>query len=105
MSKADIESVLRNWIDEAITSSGKLGDGVDAAEWVAANFIAWWRQEVGDSLGSAELAAHRLRDELKQHSGRPEMYDALHELTHVQDSLGDLRNSLGLVGDDPADAG
>jgi hypothetical protein len=104
MSRSDIEQVLRNWIDQATSPDGTFPPGTDRAAWVADNFIAWWRKQVDDSLGSAELAAQRLRDELKR-LGSPEEFDeALHELTHVQDALGDLRRDLGLP-DDAANGG
>ena len=99
MSRSDIEQVLRNWIDQAISRGRTFPEETDRARWVADNFMTWWRKRVDDSLGSAELAAHRLRDELNR-LGSPEEFDeALHELTHVQDALGDLRNDLGLPGD------
>ena len=99
MSRSDIEQVLRNWIDQAISPDGTFPEGTDRAAWVADNFIAWWRKRVDDSLGSAELAACRLRDELTRLGHPHEFDDALHELTHIQDALSDLRNDLGLSGD------
>jgi hypothetical protein len=104
MSPPDIEQVLRNWIDQAISPEGAFPADTDRVKWVADNFIAWWRKQVDDSLGSAELAAHRLREELKR-LGTPAQFDeALHELTHVQDALGHLRQDLGLS-DDAANGG
>ena len=61
-----------------MSSQGPLPEGADPAEWVARQFAAWWRRQAGESLGDAE---------------------ALHELTHVQDALGDLRGDLGLADD------
>jgi hypothetical protein len=104
MSRSDIEQVLRNWIDQAMSTDGTFPPNANRATWVAENFVAWWRKQVEDSLGSAELAAHRLRDELKRLGSPAEFDEALHELTHVQDSLADLRQNLGLSGD-PADGG
>jgi hypothetical protein len=99
MSRSEIEQVLRNWIDLAISPSGTFPDGTDRAAWVADNFISWWRNQVDDSLSSADLAAHRLREELKRLRSAAEFDEALHELTHVQDALGDLRRDLGLPSD------
>jgi hypothetical protein len=101
MSRSDIEQVLRNWIDQATSPGGAFPEGTDRARWVADNFVAWWRKQVDDSLGSAELAAHRLRDELRRLGRSTEFDEALHELTHIQDALGDLRRDLGLSGDAP----
>ncbi len=104
MSRSDIEQVLRNWIDQAMSPEGAFPEGADRAKWVADNFTTWWQKQVGDSLDSAELAAHRLREELKR-LGSPAQFDeALHELTHVQDALGDLRQDLG-SSDDAANGG
>ena len=99
MSRSDIEQVLRNWIEQATSPDATFPAGTDRAKWVADNFIAWWRKQVDDSLGSAEVAAHRLREELKRLGSPAEFDEALHELTHVQDALGDLRQNLGLSGD------
>ena len=102
MSRSDIEQVLRNWIEQARSPIGRFAEGVDPATWVADNFIAWWRKRVDESLGSAEAAARRLREELKQFGSPAEFGEAFHELTHVQDALGDLRRELGLD-ESPAD--
>ena len=81
-----------------MSSQGPLPEGADPAEWVARQFAAWWRRQAGDSLGDAEAAAARLREQLNR-LGYPELAEALHELTHVQDALGDLRGDLGLADD------
>ena len=104
MSRSEIEQVLRNWIDQATSPEGAIPDGTDRARWVTDNFIAWWRKQVGDSLGSAEVAANRLRQELERLGHPTEFDEALHELTHVQDALRDLRHDLGLS-DDAANGG
>ena len=95
MSETDIESVLRNWLVEAMSPLGQIADGVDRATWVARNFITWWRKHVDGSLTDAEIAANRLRNELAVVARSPAFDEALHELSHLQDALGDLRNGLG----------
>ena len=97
MGRTDIETVLRNWLDQAMSPAGRLPEGVDPAAWVAQNFIAWWGRQAGGSLGDAEAAAARVRGQLND-LGYPELAEALHELTHVQDALADLRRELGLAG-------
>lgn len=97
MAKSDIEEVLRNWIKQATTPPGTLAPGVDPAFWVTERFVAWWRTQVDDSLGSAEIAAASLRDELTRLDDPVRLGEALHELTHVQDALADLRSDLGLT--------
>ena len=101
MSRPEIEQILRNWIERAISTDGTFPEGTDRAKWVADNFITWWRQQVNDSLVSADLAAQRLRAELKRLGSETEFGEALHELTHVQDALSDLSGNLG-VSDDPS---
>jgi hypothetical protein len=97
VERTDLEQVLRNWLHQATSPEGRLPDGVDPAAWVAQHFIDWWRRQVGDSLGDAEAAAGRLRGQLND-LGYPELAEALHEVTHVQDALADLRGVLGLSG-------
>ena len=97
MANSDIEQVLRNWIDQATSPLGKFAEGVDPAAWVAEHFIGWWREQVADSLSSAESASQRLRDELNRVADPEHLGEAFHELTHVQDALGDLRADLGLI--------
>jgi hypothetical protein len=96
--RPELEQVLRNWLRQAISQTGRFENGIDPAAWVAQNFISWFDSKVEDSLSDAELAASRLRDQLK-HLGYPELDEALHELTHVQDALGDLRSNVGLSKD------
>ena len=94
--RPELEQILRNWLQQAMATTSRFEEGIDPAAWVADNFIAWWRNQVEDSLNDAESAASRVRDELS-YLGFPEEFGAaLHELTHVQDALGDLRQRLGL---------
>ena len=102
MAQSDIEEVLRNWIEQAISPPGKLAENIDRPGWVAERFIDWWREQVDDSLGSAEIAATTLRNELKRLDDPVRLGEALHELTHVQDALAELRSDLGLA--EPAES-
>ena len=101
MERNEIEQVLANWIAQATSDDGQLADGVEPAKWIAKNFIQWWRPMVCDSLSDAECATLRVRDELNRLGGweNKELGEALHELTHVTDALGDLRVALGLLDD------
>jgi len=96
VERTDIEQVLRNWLDQATSAEGRLPEGADPAAWVAQHFAAWWHRQAGDALGDAEAAAARLRGQLND-LGYPELAEALHELTHVQDALAELRRQLGLA--------
>jgi X-X-X-Leu-X-X-Gly heptad repeat protein len=102
MERSEIEQVLANWIAQATSGDGQLADGIDPAKWIATNFVKWWHPLVDDSLSDAEGAAHRVRDELNRLGGweNKELGEALHELIHVADALGDLRVALGLHNDD-----
>ncbi len=100
MSQSDIETVLRNWLQQAMLPDGKFSGDVDPSAWVAKNFIDWWRTQVGNSLDSAEQATIRLRSELNRLGKAEELGEATHELTHVQDALSDLRRDLGLSVDE-----
>jgi hypothetical protein len=96
MPHLEIEQVLENWIEQALSSSGKLAGGITPARWIAKNFIHWWRPQVDDALGDAESAAEQLRAELVRLNTPAQLGEAFHELAHLQDALGDLRCRLGL---------
>ena len=98
MNRTEIERVLANWIAQAISGDGKLADGIDPAKWIAANFVSWWHPVAESSLSDADLAAHRIRDELTRLGGwkNNDLHGTLEELTHLTDALADLRSTLGL---------
>jgi len=95
MNQSEITQVLKNWIDQATSTFGTLRDDVDPAEWVAKNFLLWWRQEVESNLADAESAARSVRSELLRLKNVNQLDEALHELTHCQDALLNLRETLG----------
>jgi X-X-X-Leu-X-X-Gly heptad repeat protein len=96
MAVSEIRQVLANWIEQANSGTGRLSDGIDPSDWVAKQFTKWWQAQVDDPLGDAESAAHRLREELARINDPERLDEAMHELTHIQDALADLRNRLGL---------
>jgi hypothetical protein len=93
----EIEHVLTNWISQAATPPGELPPGTDPARWVAQRFLQWWRPQVSDELGAAEVAVAGARSELERLGGwsNPELGNALHELIHVSDALAALRTAFG----------
>jgi hypothetical protein len=103
MERSEIEAVLANWIAQATSANGQLGEGIDPAQWVATNFVNWWHPKVDDSLSDAAGAVNRIHDELNRLGGweNKDLGEALHELIHITEALGDLRVALGLVGFDP----
>src|SRR4051812_14056816 len=98
MAESEIRQVLANWIEQATSPIGRLADGVEPSDWIANQFIKWWKSQVEGSLGDAEGASYRLREELARINDPGRMGEALHELTHIQDALADLRYRLGLNG-------
>jgi len=95
MPASDIQTVLRNWIEQATSPVGQLPESTDPAEWVGQQFVAWWREQASEELGAAFKAAHRLRTELNRVGKANELGEAMHELTHLQDALSDLERALG----------
>ena len=100
-SRDEVRDVLANWIRQGKGSEGELPPGIDVADWIVDRFLAWWARDVEDSLSFAELSTGRLYEELERLGGsnRSEFGDALHELAHVRDALGDLRSKLTITGD------
>ena len=96
INRAEIERVLANWIAQA--TSGHLLPSVDPAKWIAANFVKWWHANVDEVLSDADVAVRRVREELERIGGwnNPQLGEALHELVHAADAMGDLRSALGL---------
>jgi hypothetical protein len=111
MSRSEIQQVLRNWIEQAMSPVGRFGDGVDPPAWVADNFIAWWRTRVEDSLNAVQGSAAYLvseADELVERATDLKIGGDIHEVREAGESLrekvGDLREAIGLARD-PADGG
>jgi hypothetical protein len=98
MERSEVEQVLANWIAQATLPPGQLAEGTDPASWVAMQFVNWWRPRVEDTLGDAERAVAGVRAELYRLGGwsNDDLGEALHELIHLSDALGDLRAQLGL---------
>ena len=100
MTRPEIQKVLRNWIDQANSPTGKFDDGIDPAQWVADRFVEWWRDEVRPQLNALEEAAEVLREELDKLKN-PRLLDAaIHEAGHIEDYLSDLRMALGFEEED-----
>ena len=97
MNIDEIETVLINWIEQALSPIGQLPVGVTPAGWVAAHFSAWWRDRAGDTIGDADRAAVAVREELMRLGGWERFGEALHEMIHLQDALGDLRALMRLL--------
>ncbi|WP_148598161.1 hypothetical protein [Aquisphaera giovannonii] len=96
MATDEVEAVLANWIEQALDPRGRLSDGISPSAWVVAQFGAWWRARIGHDVNDAEHAAFGAHDELMRLGGWAFFGEALHELTDVRDSIGDLRRVLRL---------
>lgn len=94
MSTDEIETVLANWIEQALSSSGSLPEGVSPASWVAGQFADWWQARAGDAMNDADRAASAAVEELTRLGGWESFGEALHEMAHLRDALSELRNLM-----------
>ncbi len=94
MATDEIQTMLTNWIEQALSPIGQLPDGVTPADWVAVRFSAWWRDRAGDAIGDAQRATAAVREELMRLGGWEDFGEALHEVIHLQDALDDLRGHM-----------
>jgi hypothetical protein len=104
MATDEIETVLTTRFEQALSPIGRLPEGITPAAWVAANFAAWWRDRVRDAIGDADRAASAVREELMRLGGWETFGEALHEMIHLQDALGDLRGLMRLPVEPEAEA-
>jgi hypothetical protein len=102
MATDELETVLANWVEQALSPCGRLPDGVSPSAWVAARFAEWWRQRASCTMADAERAASSAHQELTRLGDWESFGEALHELAHLRDSLDELRGLMGLA--DEADA-
>lgn len=100
MGHTQIEQVLRTWINEANSSAVRQSEDSDSAAWVTAQFIRWWRDQVGECLDSAEYSAACVRDELNRTRNADRARELMVEVTQLQQSLSALRRQLGLIESD-----
>jgi len=96
MARRDVETVLANWIEQALSPIGRLPEGLSPSAWVAAQFAEWWRKEAEDALGEAERAATAAFRESERLGGWESCGELRHELTHLREALADLRDLMGL---------
>jgi hypothetical protein len=94
----DVERILANWIEMALSPTGQLPPDVPPSRWIAEKFIRWWRSDfeshLDEDLGDAERALGTIRDELMRLGGWENFGEALHECIHLGDALGALRSAL-----------
>jgi hypothetical protein len=96
MSQNEIQQVLANWIERALSPVGSLPVGTTPNEWIAKNFVDWWRTRIESSLGDAEGAANEVCKEITRLGGWDSAGEAMEEALRVRESLADLRSALGL---------
>jgi hypothetical protein len=94
----EVERVLANWIDQALSPQGQLPPGVSPAQWVAAQFLHWWRSDFEDHLdewlGDADSALATIKKELERAGGWEQLGEAMHECSHLQDALASIRAAV-----------
>lgn len=95
MPTDEVETVLANWIAQALAPSGRISGADTPAAWVAARFADWWTDRVSGTIDDAERAASAVEEELMRLGGWESFGEALHELIHLRDAIGDLRCLMG----------
>lgn len=92
MADYELDKVLANWIEQANSPLGKRSPDIAPSQWVAEQFTAWWKEQASETLEAAESASQSLREELMSRDG----WEALDDVTQLQDALSDLRSLLRL---------
>jgi hypothetical protein len=94
----EIERVLSNWIEQALSPVGTLPPDVTPAQWILEKFLRWWRQDFEDHIdewiGDAETSLQIITSELNRLGGWEKFGEALHECIHLQDALGSIRHAV-----------
>ena len=92
----EAERVLTNWLEEALSSQGKLNEGISAAKWIAERFLKWYEDSIEDDIAQAELALYSIRTQLMTLGGwsSPEIVEVLHELVHADEALARIRLAI-----------
>jgi hypothetical protein len=94
----NVEQVLANWIELALSPTGELPKDVPPSRWVAEKFLRWWRNDfeghLDASLGDAETALSSIREQLQQRGGWEKFGEALHECAHLSEALETIRGTV-----------
>jgi hypothetical protein len=80
-----------------------LSRGSEPSEWVAQQFLKWWQTHgVIQPWDDARGAAERIRSELERLGGwkNADLGEAMHELIHLDDAIGEIGETLGLTAAD-----
>jgi hypothetical protein len=78
MARDEVRQTLANWIGQALSSVGRLPEGIDPAAWAADRFTAWWHEHAESSVCEAERASSAVREELLRRGGWAVFGEALH---------------------------
>ena len=96
MSETEIKTVLKNWISEALAPEGQIAHEITPSDWVAEQFLLWWKSQTEEALSEAVLASSQIRDELVRFGGWDKCGEALEAVCHLNDALTDLAGNLGV---------
>ena len=96
MSETEIKTVLENWIREALLPEGQIAHGVPPSDWIAEQFLSWWKSQTEESLSEAVWASSQIRDELVRLGGWKKCGEALEAVCHLNEALTDLAGNLGV---------
>src|SRR5437763_1852965 len=92
--KNEIERVLANWIELALSPNGNLPGDTPPARWVAEKFLRWWSADLQSHLDDATAALARIKDRLHHHGGWEKAAELLDDCEHLAESLDSLRHVL-----------
>jgi hypothetical protein len=95
MNRSEIQQVLRNWIEEALSPVGRFAEDIDPPTWVADNFIAWWQKRVEDALDRVQGSAGYLAAEANELAEAATGLGVEWDIHEVREALGELREKVG----------
>ena len=96
MPETEIKTVLGNWIAEALSPEGQIAKNIAPSDWVAEQFLSWWKSRTEESLSEAVWATSQIRDELVRFGGWEKCGEALEAVCHLNEALTDLAGKLGV---------
>lgn len=77
-------------------TEGSFKEGIVPHEWVADQFLEWWRSEVESALSEVEGSIACTKKALQEIGGwsNSRLDEAMHELAHAEEALAALTSAL-----------